>query len=132
MTPLDPYNARRSLSVGGEYFALDGLDENGLDTSALPYSIRILLEGALRGNDGFFVRDHLRHRELRLFLVVGVVVLCRRRRRRPEVRRRRDPRPHGVEHRDAALLVHAVGYVVALLPHTRTHTSLWSLAPALE
>ena len=57
MTPLDPYNARRSLSVGGEYFALDGLDENGIDTSALPYSIRILLEGALRGNDGFLVRD---------------------------------------------------------------------------
>ena len=57
MTPLDPYNARRNLSVGGEYFALDGLDENGIDTSALPYSIRILLEGALRGNDGFLVRD---------------------------------------------------------------------------
>ena len=32
MTPLDPYNARRSLSVGGDYFALDGLDENGIDT----------------------------------------------------------------------------------------------------
>ena len=57
MTTLDPYNARRSLSVGGEYFALDGLDENGIDTSSLPYSIRILLEGALRGNDGFLVRD---------------------------------------------------------------------------
>ena len=57
MTPLDPYNARRSLSVGGEYFALDGLDENGIDTSSLPYSIRILLEGALRGHDGFLVRD---------------------------------------------------------------------------
>jgi aconitate hydratase len=57
MTPLDPYNARRSLSVGGEYFALDGLDENGIDTSSLPYSIRILLEGALRGNDGFLVRE---------------------------------------------------------------------------
>jgi len=57
MTPLDPYNARRSLSVGGDYFALDGLDENGIDTSALPYSIRILLEGALRGHDGFLIRD---------------------------------------------------------------------------
>ena len=33
MTPLDPYNARRSLSVGGDYFALDGLDENGINTS---------------------------------------------------------------------------------------------------
>lgn len=57
MATLDPYNARRSLSVGGEYFALDGLDENGIDTSSLPYSIRILLEGALRGNDGFLVRN---------------------------------------------------------------------------
>ena len=57
MTPLDPYNARRSLSVGGDYFALDGLDENGINTSSLPYSIRILLEGALRGHDGFLIRD---------------------------------------------------------------------------
>ena len=57
MTPLDPYNARRSLSVGGDYFALAGLDENGIDTSSLPYSIRILLEGALRGHDGFLIRD---------------------------------------------------------------------------
>ena len=57
MTPLDPYNARRSLSVGGDYFALDGLDEKGIDTSSLPYSIRILLEGALRGHDGFLIRD---------------------------------------------------------------------------
>ena len=57
MTALDPYNARRTLSVGGEYFALEGLDENGIDTSSLPYSIRILLEGALRGNDGFLIRD---------------------------------------------------------------------------
>tara|TARA_B100000767_G_scaffold234274_1_gene226989 strand:+ start:2293 stop:4962 length:2670 start_codon:yes stop_codon:yes gene_type:complete len=57
MTPLDPYNARRTLSVGGDYFALDGLDENGIDTSSLPYSIRILLEGALRGNDGFLISD---------------------------------------------------------------------------
>ena len=57
MTPLDTYNARRTLSVGGDYFALDGLDENGVDTSSLPYSIRILLEGALRGHDGFLIRD---------------------------------------------------------------------------
>jgi aconitate hydratase len=54
---LDPFNARRTLSVGGDYYALDGLDENGVDTSSLPYSIRILLEGALRGNDGFLVSE---------------------------------------------------------------------------
>ena len=54
---FDPFNARRTLSVGGDYYALDGLDENGVDTSSLPYSIRILLEGALRGNDGFLVSE---------------------------------------------------------------------------
>ena len=57
MATLDPFNARRSLPVGGDYFALAALDENGIDTSQLPYSIRILLEGALRGNDGFLVKE---------------------------------------------------------------------------
>ena len=57
MATLDPFNTRRTLSVGGDYYALDGLDENGVDTSTLPYSIRILLEGALRGNDGFLVSE---------------------------------------------------------------------------
>ena len=57
MATLDPFNARRTLSVGGEYYALAGLDEQGIDTSTLPYSIRILLEGALRGNDGFLVSE---------------------------------------------------------------------------
>ncbi|MDE0858323.1 MAG: aconitate hydratase AcnA [Candidatus Poseidoniaceae archaeon] len=57
MATLDPFNARRTLSVGGDYYALDGLDENGIDTTSLPYSIRILLEGALRGNDGFLVSE---------------------------------------------------------------------------
>ena len=57
MATLDPFNARRTLSVGGDYFALAGLDENGIDTTTLPYSIRILLEGALRGNDGFLVSE---------------------------------------------------------------------------
>ena len=57
MATLDPFNARRTLSVGGDYYALAGLDEQGIDTSPLPYSIRILLEGALRGNDGFLVSE---------------------------------------------------------------------------
>ena len=57
MATLDPFNARRTLSVGGDYYALAGLDEQGIDTSSLPYSIRILLEGALRGNDGFLVSE---------------------------------------------------------------------------
>lgn len=57
MATLDPFNARRTLSVGGDYYALAGLDEQGIDTTSLPYSIRILLEGALRGNDGFLVSE---------------------------------------------------------------------------
>ena len=57
MATLDPFNSKRELSVGGHYFSLDGLDENGIDTSTLPYSIRILLEGALRCNDGFLVSE---------------------------------------------------------------------------
>jgi len=57
MATLDPFHAKRELSVGGHYFALDGLDENGIDTQKLPYSIRILLEGALRGHDGFLVSE---------------------------------------------------------------------------
>lgn len=57
MTTLDPFNARRSLSVGGDYFALEALDANGLPTASLPYSIRILLEGALRNHDGFLITE---------------------------------------------------------------------------
>ena len=57
MATVDSFNARRELSVGGHYYSISGLDENGIDTSHLPYSIRILLEGAIRGNDGFLVTD---------------------------------------------------------------------------
>ena len=57
MATVDTFNSKRELSVGGHYFSISGLDENGIDTSHLPYSIRILLEGALRGNDGFLVTE---------------------------------------------------------------------------
>ena len=57
MATLDPFNARQTLSVGGDYYALDALDANGVSTAHLPYSIRILLEGALRGNDGFLITE---------------------------------------------------------------------------
>ena len=57
MATLDPFNARRTLGVGGDYFALDALDANGISTSHLPYSVRILLEGALRGHDGFLITE---------------------------------------------------------------------------
>ena len=57
MATLDPFNARQTLSVGGDYFSLDALDANGVPTAHLPYSIRILLEGALRGHDGFLITE---------------------------------------------------------------------------
>ena len=57
MATLDPFNARQTLSVGGDYFSLDALDANGVSTAHLPYSIRILLEGALRSNDGFLITE---------------------------------------------------------------------------
>ena len=53
----DPFNARRALPNGGAYFALDALDEAGLSTTALPYSVRVLLEGALRNLDGFLISE---------------------------------------------------------------------------
>ncbi len=57
MATVDTFNAKRELSIGGYYYSMSGLDENGIDTSHLPYSIRILLEGALRGNDGFLITE---------------------------------------------------------------------------
>ena len=57
MTQNDPFNARRELGELGTYFALDALDEAGIDTSTLPYSIRVLLEGALRNLDGFLISE---------------------------------------------------------------------------
>ena len=57
MATLDPFNARQTLDVGGDYFSLDALDTNGVPTNHLPYSIRILLEGALRGHDGFLITE---------------------------------------------------------------------------
>ncbi len=57
MATLDPFNARRPLEVGGDYYSLDALDANGLSTKHLPYSIRVLLEGALRAHDGFLITE---------------------------------------------------------------------------
>ena len=57
MSDSDPFNAKRELGIGGAYFALDALDESGITTTHLPYSIRVLLEGALRNCDGFLIRE---------------------------------------------------------------------------
>jgi len=58
----DTYGSRTTfpLAGGGEgtYFKLQALEDEGLTTlSKLPYSIRVLLEAALRNHDGFLVRD---------------------------------------------------------------------------
>ncbi|MDA0716318.1 MAG: aconitate hydratase AcnA [archaeon] len=57
MEPLDPFQARKTLEVGGDYFAINRLDEVGISTQHLPYSMRILLEGAMRNCDGFLIKD---------------------------------------------------------------------------
>ena len=57
MATIDPFSARRELPHGGHYYALDALDAAGVNTASLPYSVRVLLEGALRNLDGFLIRE---------------------------------------------------------------------------
>lgn len=57
MSDSDPFNAKRELDIGGAYFALQALDDAGISTAHLPYSMRVLLEGALRNCDGFLIRE---------------------------------------------------------------------------
>ena len=57
MSDSDPFSSKKDFPLGGIYHALDSLDESGLDTSSLPYSIRVLLEGALRNCDGFLITE---------------------------------------------------------------------------
>jgi aconitate hydratase len=55
----DSFGTRGILSVGGhrfEIFRLGLLKNAGLDVARLPYSLRILLENLLRGEDGVTVR----------------------------------------------------------------------------
>ena len=57
MSDSDPFNAKRELDIGGAYFALQALDDSGISTAHLPYSMSVLLEGALRNCDGFLIRE---------------------------------------------------------------------------
>ena len=62
MTSANPYDSRSTfeLSGGGQgvIFRLQALEDKGLTTLAkLPFSIRVLLEAALRNHDGFLVTD---------------------------------------------------------------------------
>ncbi|MGA8507482.1 MAG: aconitate hydratase AcnA [Candidatus Sulfotelmatobacter sp.] len=52
---LNSFNARSVLKVGNkeyEIYRLDALDQQGISTQHLPYSLRILLENLLRTEDG--------------------------------------------------------------------------------
>jgi aconitate hydratase len=62
VTSANPYDSRSTfdLSGGGQgvLFRLQALEERGLTKLArLPFSIRVLLEAALRNHDGFLVTD---------------------------------------------------------------------------
>ena len=58
MSESDPFNSRKEFALGGHYYSLDSIDESGIDTSSLPYSVRVLLEGALRNCDGFLITEN--------------------------------------------------------------------------
>jgi aconitate hydratase len=52
---MNSFGARSTLHVGDrdyEIFRLDALEQEGIDTSRLPFSLRILLENLLRTEDG--------------------------------------------------------------------------------
>ncbi|MGH9669539.1 MAG: aconitate hydratase AcnA [Terriglobales bacterium] len=56
---MDSFSSRSTFRAGGrEYqlYRLDALDQQGLNTLRLPYSLRILLENLLRTEDGHAVR----------------------------------------------------------------------------
>ena len=57
MSETNPFSSKKDFPLGGHYHSLDSIDESGLDTSTLPYSIRVLLEGALRNCDGFLITE---------------------------------------------------------------------------
>ena len=65
MTHRDAFSARSTLETSAgpvRYYRLSALEEAGLgDVSRLPFTIRILLEAALRNLDDFAVtEDHVR------------------------------------------------------------------------
>src|SRR5260370_38767812 len=52
---MNSFHSKSTLSVGGkeyEIYRLDALDQAGVSTQHLPFSLRILLENLLRTEDG--------------------------------------------------------------------------------
>ena len=65
MTKQNDYSVRESLEVGGKpfaYYRLSGLEEQGLGKiSKLPFSIKVLLEAAVRQFDGRAItKEHVK------------------------------------------------------------------------
>lgn len=65
MAAKNPFNVRATLEVGGKrytYYRIQGLEEQGYGpVSRLPYSIKVLLEGAVRQFDGRAITvDHVK------------------------------------------------------------------------
>lgn len=61
--PKDPYKVKQTLQIGGEdfnYYSLAELEKQGYPIDKLPFSIRILLENALRNFDDFAItKEHI-------------------------------------------------------------------------
>jgi len=65
MAKQDAYGIRSTLEVGGKtyvYYRLQGLEEQGLGSiGKLPFSIKVLLEAAVRQFDGHAItKDHVK------------------------------------------------------------------------
>src|SRR5699024_2124322 len=59
----DPFQVKKTLKVQGkelEYFSLAELEKQGYNINKLPFSIRIMLENALRNYDDFAItKEHI-------------------------------------------------------------------------
>ncbi len=53
----DPFNARATLSAGGQEYAIWRLDALGEDLSRTPYVVKVLIENVLRNAGGEFVTE---------------------------------------------------------------------------
>src|SRR4051794_21082455 len=64
MASKDSFGAKATLDVEGksyEIFRLDAVKGDGLDVDSLPYSLKVLLEGLLRTEDGSNItEDHIK------------------------------------------------------------------------
>ena len=78
---MDSFHSRSTLKVGGkeyEIYKLHALDQQGVSTKRLPFSLRILLENLLRTEDGRNVKPE----DIRALFFA------------------KTPRTFGIEHRD--------------------------------